>query len=86
VSKQKEWAVDWQVDVDVQLAKTITHAASEIIEAATAEEAVEKIKDEMHIDVSDLDISSQVADDDFDVDSPDMDTFEVTTKPQEWTY
>lgn len=83
-TETKEWCVDWEVELNLTLTKTITHTATEIIEAATAEEAVQKVKDEMYVDSSDLDISSQVDPGDFEIDGPDLSTFKVNGQVTPW--
>lgn len=75
MSEIKEWCVDWEVDVRVTMTKTVTHSTGVVIEAETAEEAVEKAKDEMFVEANDLDL--QLDPDDLDLDEPDMDTFKV---------
>lgn len=79
----REWCVDWEVEVDVTLATTVKVGATHIIEADTAEEAVEKVKEDMYVDQSDLDLT-QISEDDYEVGDPKMSTFKLGTPVTEW--
>lgn len=78
----KEWVVDWEVDVDVTFQATVKHAGTEIIEAATAEEAVQIAKDDLYVTGNDLSLSD-LDPDDFEV-TIDEDTFRVNGEVKEW--
>lgn len=81
-----EWSVDWQVDVLLTLTKSVTVSAMEIIEADSAEAAIEKVKDELSaLDISDVDISSQVSDTDFEIEDVDVSTFKLTGEVSAWS-
>lgn len=81
-----EWCVDSQVDVVLTLTKTVTVSRMEIIEADSAEAAVEQVKDELSaLDVNDVDISGQVSDSDFEIEDVDLSTFKVTGNVSPWS-
>jgi len=84
----KEWCVDWEVEVEITLTKRVKLGASQIIEAGSAEEAIADIKADLETapDINDLDISSQVEDTDFIIESVDMDTFKTTSEVTAWVY
>lgn len=85
-TEAKEWSVDWEVKVLVSLTKTVTLGASQIIEAGSAEEAVQQVKDELEsgADASDIDFSIEIKDEDFEIDSVEMDTFKLLGQVTPW--
>jgi hypothetical protein len=57
MSDERSWCVDYEVEAEVTLSKTIKVTRSEIYEAASAEEAVQLAHRELYLDASDIDTS-----------------------------
>jgi len=81
----KEWMVDWTVEVDVTIIRRVRVGRSEIIEAGTAEEAVEKAKAEMWIEETDIE-DGEVVSEDINMDAPHLDTFKTDGDVLEWSH
>lgn len=80
----KEWCVDWEVEVPIELLKnTVTVTRTEIIEAESAEQAIEVAKEQMWVDESDLDHPILDATD-VQVGRPNLDTFKTLTPVTQW--
>jgi hypothetical protein len=77
----KEWCVDYTVDVLVTVSKIVTVQRTEIHEGATAEEAVQAAKDDLFLEVSDVE---GIEPEDFELDEPNMDTFKVNGNVTPW--
>jgi hypothetical protein len=81
IEQQREWAVDWEVEVEVTFTATITVGRSEIIEADTAEEAAQLAEAEADVTTDDIDMNSldQAA---FELGEPE--NFKLLGKVTEW--
>jgi hypothetical protein len=79
----RQWCVDWEVQVDVNISTTVTVARSEIIQADTPEEAAEIAKREVAVDDADVDLRElDVAD--LQLGEPDLKTFKLSGPVMEW--